>query len=822
MSTQPMFRLALLLAAFSLSILGLEAQNDCNCNQQVVVQVNAQCTYVLSKLQLGIKNCPDSYIAVLDNKPQNRDTIDAPGSYTYGLYQNDGRLICLGNVMAMSPSGPVLDSMNFLQDTFSFQQIDDIFNRANTTGVPGSNLSLINNSTRVTSDGRMTELVNDNVANLGVPFFSMGCQTPRCGITLSFSDELVYSACREAQRGNLYATIRRSWLARDCQGRINSSAQFIHFKNPEKADFVWNLQNVKGRKINLYYGECTFEPSTRVWSSVFPVTSQKGKAIFAAGLKLSQAIQTKADTVCEGKGIELTQNYLIYDECRNLIIDTFSLVLSPGTINNTWIDAPGDTIYLTAPPKVCRVGVPEKSQKALLDLLQIKLKTFCGLQYFDWVMERQVTPKSNQWLLVNQIRDSLFFQPGYSRISLTVLDSCQNLHSKVIYVVLKDSAPFNFSCPSPFEATFELKNGKKYYSINTQQTFNIPHAQCRKIEFSYRRVISPACLPNFLTNSAYDLDSDGDVMEHFTLIRSGQFARQYYSPWVVFIEAFECDEDFPVYYEQKAYAPDEDLEAICLSFFNVSSLKPVAFSFADATTKLGSSLCVPLKVNGLKNILGLQFDVWFDHKLIRLDSIKSVPNGPGTGNFGFPTTGGLRPHNNLIVSWVAPGVKPISFPANSTLFELCFTPLALGQSPVWVDTSRQRIEVIYENGVNLVAKSKVGIISIIDKNDFRNPIKQIQNTPPLNNSADGDKKVPDIRVFPNPAQDQVYIALPASWAPQGKIVLKDLQGRVLLRQEITTSVSIINLQKQVPNGVHLLEIQSQNQVWAQRIVVLRP
>ena len=120
-----MFRLTLLLAILSLSILGLKAQNDCNCNQQVVVQVNAQCTYVLTKTQLGIKNCPDSYIVVVDNKPQNRDTIDAPGSYTYGLYQNDGRLICLGNVMAMSPSGPVLDSVNFLQDTFSFQQVEE-------------------------------------------------------------------------------------------------------------------------------------------------------------------------------------------------------------------------------------------------------------------------------------------------------------------------------------------------------------------------------------------------------------------------------------------------------------------------------------------------------------------------------------------------------------------------------------------------------------------------------------------------------------------------------------------------------------------------
>ena len=816
-----MFRLVLCFLLSVLSIFNVLAQNDCNCNLQVVVQVNAQCTYVLTKTQLGIKNCPDSYIAVLDNKPQNRDTIDAPGSFTYGLYQNDGRLICLGNVMAMMPSGPVLDSVNFLQDTFSFQQIDDVFNRANTTGVPGSNLSLINNSTRVTSDGRMTELLTDNVANLGVPFFSMGCQTPRCGITLSFSDELVYSACREAQRGNLYATIRRSWLARDCQGRINSSAQFIHFKNPEKADFTWNLQNIVGRKINLYYGECTFEPNTRVWSSVFPVTSQKGKAIFAAGLKLSQAIRTKADTVCDGKGIELTQNYLIYDECRNLVIDTFSVVLSPGAINNNWIEIPADTISLLTRPEVCRIGLPEKSPKALLELLKIKLKTLCGLQYFDWVMERQVSPNSNQWVLVNPIRDSLFFRPGYSRISLTVLDSCQNLHSKVVYVLLKDSSPFEFSCPSPFEATFELKNGKKYYSINTQQSFNIPHSPCRKVEFSYRRVISPGCLSNFLANPAYDLDGDGELMEHFTLIRSGQFARMYYSPWVLFIEAFECDDDAPVYYEQRAYAPDEELENICSSYFTVSSLKPVEFSFADATVKMGAAICVPLKVNGLKNILGLQLSAKYDPQILRYDSVKVSKTGPFRGVFGYPSPD-LRPYTALNMSWVSGNLKPISFPAHSILYEVCFTPLSVGATPIWIDTSKNRIEVIYENGALLAAKSKVGLINVIDKTDFSNPIKQIQDTPPLNNPADGDKKVPDIRVFPNPGQGQIHIALPNSWNPQGKIVLKDLQGRELMRQEITSSFNTLNLLEQVPNGVHLLEIQSHNQVWTQRIVVLRP
>nr|AGC72860.1 hypothetical protein [uncultured bacterium A1Q1_fos_97] len=820
MLTRPMFRLAICLSAFSLSILGLKAQNDCNCNQQVVVQVNAQCTYVLSKLQLGIKNCPDSYIAVLDNKPQNRDTIDAPGSYTYGLYQNDGRLICLGNVMAMSPSGPVLDSVNFLQDTFSFQQIDDIFNRANTTGVPGSNLSLINNSTRVTSDGRMTELVNDNVANLGVPFFSMGCQTPRCGITLSFSDELVYSACREAQRGNLYATIRRSWLARDCQGRINSSAQFIHFKNPEKADFVWNLSKKGDRKITLYYGECSLSPNRLALSSIFPVTSKRNRAIFDSGLKISQAIQEKVDTTCDGNGLQITRNYLIYDECKNTIIDTFSLRLEPGEIKKDWLIAPSDTITLPIIGKSCKIGLPFKSKAHLFSLLQLKIDPLCKEQHVEWTWEYRISNNSDNWFPTRPLRDSLFLYLGQARITITVLDSCQNLYTKHINVLIKDVSPFDFTCPAPFEATFEEKNGKKYYYLNSLESYpNAP--MCRTYETSYRRIISPACLSNFLVNRAYDLDQDGDIMEHFTFIRDGKFAKMYYSPWVKFIEAFACDEDIPVYYEQQIKALEENLEHSCLSYFTISSQKPVEFRFDDATVKMGSPICVPLKVNGLKKILGLQFYVWFDAKVIRLDSIKSIPNGPGMGNFGFPNTG-VRPHEDLIVAWVAPGVKPTSFPANSTLFELCFTPLAIGQSPIWVDSTRRRMEITNENGVNLVAKSKVGIISIIDKNDFRNPIKQIQNTPPLSNSADGDKKVPDIRVFPNPSQDQVYISLPASWAPQGKIVLKDLQGRVLMRQEITSSISTLNLYEQVPNGVHLLEIQSQNQVWTQRIVVLKP
>jgi Secretion system C-terminal sorting domain len=115
----------------------------------------------------------------------------------------------------------------------------------------------------------------------------------------------------------------------------------------------------------------------------------------------------------------------------------------------------------------------------------------------------------------------------------------------------------------------------------------------------------------------------------------------------------------------------------------------------------------------------------------------------------------------------------------------------------------------------------VGEFQVLKPGDYQTPIREIQSNTPLEVQTD-KQQIPDIKVFPNPSQDQVYISLPASWTPQGKIVLKDLQGRVLKRQEINSSFITFDLGDQVPNGVHLLEVQSQNQVWTRRLVVLKP
>lgn len=813
----PMFSSWLIPGLFLLSTFVLQAQTDCNCTQQIVVQVNAKCRYVLSKADLGLKNCPDSYILVADNKASNRDTIDAPGNYVYGLYQNNGQLICQGNVIAVSPSGPVLDSVLYVQDTLSFQEVDQVLSQPKTTGRPGSALSLSGNSTRLTNDGRFTNLANDDVPNLGVPYFSMGCQTTSCGITLSFSDELIYSACRDAQQQNLYATIRRSWVARDCQGRIGSSVQLIHFRNPEKSDFTWNIQGLSDRKVTLYYGACGFEFNRQPMWRLYPVTSKQNKAIPNSGLKISQAIVQGLDTVCAGQGIQLSLQYLIYDECREQVIDTFIVVLAPGEVKDEWANAV-DTLTIVSQAKNCRIGFPAKVNASLLDFLQIRLAPLCKLKQLDWAMEREARPLSNQWISMQPTRDSLFFHPGFSRITLTGIDSCQNLYSTQFYVLFQDASPFEFKCPSPFEATLQLQNGKKYYYLNAEQTFYNPPPQCRYIEYHFRRLIPANCLPYFTSNPAYDLDKDGNITEHFTFIPSGQFARMYYSPWVKFLEAYDCDEGQRIYFEQRVSAPAESQEQICLSHFDVSSKKPVRAQYEDQVVKVGVPFCAPLKVSGMKNILGLQFLTRYDPTVLRFVSIKSIPDGPNIGNFGYPNPN-TRPYTGLMMSWVVPDLRPRTFADQSTLFEVCFTPLRVGESPLWIDTSNY--EVIFENGVELAIETQSANIRVVDKNGFQQPIEQLKENAPLNQQGNDRQRGNGIKVFPNPSQDQIQVELPASWTPQGQIVLKDLQGRILMSQVVQTSLSTFKFTDAVPNGVHLLELHTQDQVWTQKIVVLK-
>ena len=407
--------------------------------------------------------------------------------------------------------------------------------------------------------------------------------------------------------------------------------------------------------------------------------------------------------------------------------------------------------------------------------------------------------------------DSLRIFAGKYKIHFTMVDSCQNLYTKTIDFSVKEPGTLNVTCPAPYviglisnEGVYERRG---VYGKTDRQTCGV--------NGYLRRIVSPDCVNKYIP-TAYNYDGDQDILEHFELIRTGPFAGQYYTPWSDFLIAFSCDNNKRVYYESLLVS-GSGKEGICSSYFDVGSPTNLSAKIEvdKVVAKPGRSTCVPFRVSGFNEMVGVQFTAKFDPAALSFDSVHLPAHGIPVLHSNPGKTS-----DRIIFSWVYNGTKTASLNNQAILLEVCFSPKILGTSKIWVD-STATLEWIDRTEGNYKIKTQVGEFQVLKPGDYQTPIRQIQNSSPLESQTD-KQKIPDIKVFPNPSQDQVFISLPASWAPQGKIVLKDLQGRVLKRQEISASVTTFDLGDQVPNGVHLFEIQSQNQVWTQRIVVLRP
>jgi hypothetical protein len=390
MLTRPMFRLALLLAAFSLSILGLKAQNDCNCNQSPILQVKSKCYFVLSKTDLGIDKCTDSYIVVQDGKTKNRDTIDAPGTFDYNLYSKDGRLLCIGKVTTAGAYGPQLDSVQFSKDTLPFT-ID--FNNlyCQSIGLLGTYASPKSCYTvRYTADGKLIEsdFIADAIPNLGLAFFSMGCHsTTPCGISTRIDDRIEYPDCKTSLQSGLFGTIKRTWWARACnnQPEATFATQYIPIRRPTKKDLQWSIPIVKSKELTVRYGDCTLDKSQIPLESIIPVVGKdqakmNGQVL---GLNISYALNEKIDTVCNKTGLKLHRTYLIYDECKDQVIDTFKVNFIPGVSTKESIVSNDAVVRVNLPKDICSLKIPNRID-AIKKLLNLSINPNCPISYINW------------------------------------------------------------------------------------------------------------------------------------------------------------------------------------------------------------------------------------------------------------------------------------------------------------------------------------------------------------------------------------------------------------------------------------------------------
>lgn len=806
-----------------------KAQNDCKCLDLLELDGDENCLYILTKEKLGLKNCPDSYVIVDDSKPENRDTIEATGVYNYILYAKDGQVICKGLVVAKDNPVIVLDSVDFIKDTLPYGDLNYYLD-FKTMGATNTFASPKDYQIILGPDGKYQSWVfqngkfqgidfeTDTVPNLGLPFFRRKCLPENCQVILSMVPDRIYPTCEEVRRNNLYVTLTRKWTARDCNNNVLTWAvQNIPIRRPERKDFHWNVPTLKAREASFKYGNCTLDAKNVPIDALFPVVGKTNELIGESNgpvLNMNKIIKNQIDTICSGAGLSYQRKYLIYDDCQQKNIDTFTITLSPGNNTADWLNVGTGKKFIYLTKDSCGT-IFHQQLDSILKVLGLKLNPVCPVQYINWKLERY----SDQYFQLffreywDEIKSNKIGYGNY-RIHFTMIDECQNLCTKTVEFVVKSKEELKITCIEPFRAA--LVNN--YFIASYRFARPDPIRQsCGSINY-VRRIVPKECLaPHLYAN--YDLDRDFNIIEHFELIKSGPYAGQYYTPWSGYVEAFACDRGKTVYFESKVMTFD-GRETICTSYFYVGDQNPyqAQMEVGKAQTSATRQVRIPITVNPFLSMIGIQFGVRFDPNLLKLDSVHVPNSGLKKMAFGYPGQG-ANPQGRVLLSWSFDGSSTVSLPGDAPLVELCFSPLKTGTSKVWIDTTFAT-ELIDFNQIPYTVRTTVGEVQVLTKNEIGNRVQQSLTTPLL--AIDNAVK-PDtaIRIFPNPGSDKVNIALPESWPPQGIIVLRDVQGRQLLKKNIEASTTSIDTHE-IPTGLVFVEIQRGTQVWMERLVIVRP
>lgn len=122
----------------------------------------------------------------------------------------------------------------------------------------------------------------------------------------------------------------------------------------------------------------------------------------------------------------------------------------------------------------------------------------------------------------------------------------------------------------------------------------------------------------------------------------------------------------------------------------VNSNNEVEISATSAATEVGESVCIPVTVENFQSILGMQLSMHWAPEVIRFDSISNI-NLPSVDSTNFGTPDELEP-GTLTFSWADNTQNGISLPDDEVLFELCFTAIGSGCSPVTFSDSPTPIQ----------------------------------------------------------------------------------------------------------------------------------
>lgn len=104
-----------------------------------------------------------------------------------------------------------------------------------------------------------------------------------------------------------------------------------------------------------------------------------------------------------------------------------------------------------------------------------------------------------------------------------------------------------------------------------------------------------------------------------------------------------------------------------------TSQEALTLRMGEASVAKGETACLPITAQNFSNLIGFQYTIQWDSTQLAYHSIRNFKlPGYGPANFGDRFTS----RGYLSTLWTEAGLKGISLPDNSPLFELCLTNVA--------------------------------------------------------------------------------------------------------------------------------------------------
>ncbi len=130
------------------------------------------------------------------------------------------------------------------------------------------------------------------------------------------------------------------------------------------------------------------------------------------------------------------------------------------------------------------------------------------------------------------------------------------------------------------------------------------------------------------------------------------------------------------------------------------------------TAATGTQICVPFSAANFNNVVSMQYVMTYDPTLLQYDAPGTlILNGLNNSSFSNPTAGQVR------VSWLDPNVAGVTLPADSELYEICFTVLGANCTIAnigFTDAPGFPIEIVDGNGSEITSDFCNGGVIIDD------------------------------------------------------------------------------------------------------------